>query len=316
MSPPFFPDSSARDQVQRDAPNLLWLWRLARHDRVGLGSPHGPVHALKQQFCRGLQHPEAAWRFVLRHGRAGVQAILSHRDIRHKFASVAQYSDAIVEMGLHDPLPPPVIQTLLTNSYLYYNSRIPFFWADYVTRYEVAVRALLRVWPRLSTSQRKRLIADGFRLVLQWIAWAHPKLDGNSRRLSWGRILSRARAWSDRGRAAAHGGWAFRAPTSACCGFELVALNSRLSLFDEGVVMRSCVYSLADLCDSGKSRFFGLRANGRRVATIELQRDGINWVLRDCRGPMNALPSEPLLRAARNLVVLADLADIPEREAA
>jgi hypothetical protein len=125
--------------------------------------------------------------------------------------------------------------------------------------------------------------------------------------------MSRARVWSARRHAATRGGWNFGSIFAQACDLDVIPLNSRLLLWEEGAAMHTCVYELADLCDRGESRFFGLRQHGRRLATVELQlnteRDA--WFLRDCRGPLNRRPDERVLRAARNLADLVNIEHDP-----
>lgn len=309
-------NAAERDEVLREAPNILWLWRLARRDGITVSGPHGVVHALKQQFCKGLRHPDGAWRRVLRSGRAGFLPILRMRHISRRFDSVAQYADALVELGLPAPLPAPIVRERLQCCYLYFDRGIGLINASEFVNFRVSLSAAAHRWRALDAQGRRRLIRDEFHLVHDWMVFGAPRFSDSRWRASWPRLVARARAWSERRRAAAGGGWAFRAPMSACCGFELVALNTRLALWEEGAAMHNCLYALAPLCDEGRSRFFSLRKGRRRFATIELQYANHGWILRDVRGPMNRLPDPPVLRAAACLVQLAELVDIAEDDLA
>ena len=74
--------------------------------------------------------------------------------------------------------------------------------------------------------------------------------------------------------------------------------------------MSSCLYQLRRLCNevTAPSRFFSIRKNGRRHATLELvcnrqhgykhgpNANTVRWRLQDCRLSHNRLPSEALVQ--------------------
>lgn len=87
-------------------------------------------------------------------------------------------------------------------------------------------------------------------------------------------------------------------------------LTNEIDLWDEGQAMSSCLYKLRYLCKEASvpSRFFSIRKNGRRYATLELVCDlpakGMRgpdrlygrWRLQDCRLSHNRIPSEALVK--------------------
>lgn len=78
-------------------------------------------------------------------------------------------------------------------------------------------------------------------------------------------------------------------------GFTFLALRTPLALCDEGAAMRHCVATyIADVA-SGRSHIVSIQRAGKRVATLELDRD---WVVRQCRGKANAAPDGEVLTAA------------------
>ena len=116
-------------------------------------------------------------------------------------------------------------------------------------------------------------------------------------------------------RVGAPAAWEFACGRVAWQGYEIVPLVNSIDLWDEGQAMSSCLYKLRRLCQaaSAPSRFFSVRRNGRRHATLELvenmpdagldtpagtagtEKMGARWYLQDCRLSHNRLPPEALL---------------------
>lgn len=81
---------------------------------------------------------------------------------------------------------------------------------------------------------------------------------------------------------------------------EAIELDCGYLLAEEGLEQRHCIASYVNACSSGASRVFSLRRQGRRMATMELQRshDGA-WALVQIRGKANSrVTDQALLRAA------------------
>ena len=98
--------------------------------------------------------------------------------------------------------------------------------------------------------------------------------------------------------------WPALLPRHELGSFVAVELDSGALLAEEGLEQRHCIGSYVNACSSGASRVFSLRQNGRRLATIELQRshDG-DWRMVQIRGKANT-PIRDLqaLEAAESLV--------------
>jgi len=97
--------------------------------------------------------------------------------------------------------------------------------------------------------------------------------------------------------------WPALLPVYATGPFLAVELDSGFLLAEEGLEQRHCIGTYANACASGATRVFSLRHNGRRAATIELQRghDGA-WHMVQIRGKANTVIQDPaLLDAAGQL---------------
>lgn len=98
--------------------------------------------------------------------------------------------------------------------------------------------------------------------------------------------------------------------------FLAVELDCGFLLAEEGLEQRHCIGTYVNACASGASRVFSLRHNGRRTATIELQRghDGA-WRMVQIRGKANTVVQDPaILQAAAQLAqAYTDAAQAHER---
>lgn len=88
--------------------------------------------------------------------------------------------------------------------------------------------------------------------------------------------------------------------------FLAVELDCGFLLAEDGLEQRHCIGTYANACASGATRVFSLRHNGRRTATIELQRghDGA-WRMVQIRGKANTEVREPAILEAANQVAQA-----------
>lgn len=94
--------------------------------------------------------------------------------------------------------------------------------------------------------------------------------------------------------------WPALLPMYSTGSFVAVELDSGFLLAEEGLEQRHCIGTYANACASGATRVFSLRHNGKRTATIELQRghDGA-WHMVQIRGKANSVVhDEAVLKAA------------------
>jgi hypothetical protein len=97
--------------------------------------------------------------------------------------------------------------------------------------------------------------------------------------------------------------WPALLPVYATGPFLAVELDSGFLLAEEGLEQRHCIGTYANACASGATRVFSLRHNGRRAATVELQRGhDETWHMVQIRGKANTVVRDPaLLEAAGRL---------------
>jgi hypothetical protein len=278
---------------------LHWLARYARHGQIKLDAHQCEASALKSCFTA------AAWRLLCRSERLCFIPILRNRHL--SFDSLVNYTQALVENGFQVAPDPELLDYFIRSSY-YYFDRMP------KVPDSKGEMTLLRLALRHGTVSRK-----DFQRVHEWVA---PSRGTVTTRMTWPAVLRRANDWHlrqqlvvDHAKANNNGldakmGWHFACGDLPWRGYAITPLANDIDLWDEGQAMSSCLYRLRNLCKVAEepSRFFSIKKNGRRYATLELVRDqpraGMHgpdrihgrWHLQDCRLSHNRLPSEDLIK--------------------
>jgi hypothetical protein len=288
---------------------LHWLLRYARQGRIKPGPDDLDAHAIKRCFT------PPAWRLVCRSSRKSFLPLLRNRHLA--FDSLVHYARRLAESGFQVAPNPVFLEYFIQSSY-YFFDRMPGV-PD-----QPDEMALLRLATRSSAGGSRGVSRAQLRRVDEWLIWGQGAV---STRMAWSAVLRRANEWHRRQQVAveharsratgagAPAGWTFACGPVAWQGYEIVPLVNSIDLWDEGKAMSSCLYKLRGLCQaaSAPSRFFSVRRNGRRHATLELvenmpnagldtpadraalEKPGARWRLQDCRLSHNRLPPEALL---------------------
>lgn len=279
--------------------SLHWLLRYARHCQVKLDAREVPASALKRQFT------PAAWRLLCRSGRESFTPILRNRHLA--FSSLVHYTQTLVEHGFQHAPNPEFLDYFIQSSYLFFD-RMPHVpdKPDEMTLLRLATRS-----GGVSRAQLGR--------INEWLAWGKGAV---TTRMKWHAVLRRADEWHRRqqmvveqarashANAEAPKSWDFACGPVVWEGYGILPLVNEIEVWDEGQAMVSCLYKIRRLCNHKHepSRFFSVRKNGLRFATLELvqgkpgeswhglgQADGM-WQLQDCRLSHNRLPPDDLVR--------------------
>jgi len=282
--------------------DLRWLLCYARHGQVKLDVHQSEANAVKDCFT------QAAWRLVCRSDRVCFSPILRNRHL--SFDSLVCYTQTLVENGFQVAPHPELLDYLIQSSY-YFFDRMPNV-PD--TQDEMT---LLRLATRHGAVSQK-----DFQRVHQWVLWVVPSRGSVTTRMTWSAVLRRANDWHLRQQlvvehakandnlAEAQQDWHFACGALPWRGYAISPLANDIDLWDEGQAMSCCLYRLRDLCQKAKepSRFFSVKKNGRRYATLELVRDlprahmhgpdriHGRWRLQDLRLSHNRQPSEELVK--------------------
>ena len=278
---------------------LDWLLRYARRCQIKRDASELTAQALKSRFT------PAAWRLLCRSNRRSFIPIL--RNQRLAFDSLVHYAQRLVEHGFQTVPDPEFLDYFIQSSYLFFD-RMPG------VPHEADEMILLRLATRGGGVSRAQL-----RRVHEWLNWGQGSV---TTRMTWRAVLRRADEWHRRQQAVveqaranpasaqAIPGWDFACGPVAWAGYDIIPLTNDIELWDEGQAMSSCLYKIRRFCSqsSEPSRFFSVRKNGLRCATLELVQgqpcesghglglmDGL-WQLQDCRLSHNRLPPDELVK--------------------
>jgi hypothetical protein len=278
--------------------DLRWLSRYARHVHLRPDISLPNADAIKSCFSA------AAWRLLCRSERSSFIPILRNRNLRYD--SLIHYTQTLVDHGFQVAPSPELLAYFIQASYYFFDRmpRVPDSEED---------MSLLRLASRHGAASQGEL-----QRIDEWL-----QSDGGavSLRMTWSAVLRRANAWHQRqqlevSRARAEqlssrpSDWHFACGSMPWRGYDITPLVNEVALWNEGEAMSSCLYKLRYDCKkaSQPSRFFSVRKNGRRYATLELVRDlpdeGMRgpdrlygrWRLQDCRLSHNRRPCEGLVK--------------------
>lgn len=298
-------------QIQRETPNLLWLYILMAE--AGIDLPEGDVVAAMK--CRLLQEktltPEA-WRLVANGDISDFWVVLEVSDPAEEPAGrwnlLVSWLQILSGLGLEKRYLPVHLQQLFLNDSLLVELDtdevdLRGAWMSFNT-----LRSILNeAGVRLSLGTLEQFMGQELPAVITWIAATDPYIDRNQQRSGWKFLASSASVWESeikdrpiaekqRWRSAVDflpwGDWRIDSITNA---WEL----HRLSLTQRHFADRFLEGCLADL-----DRIFTISdGSGKIRATVRLSRCGSTWSVSEVRGFANALVSEHLLDLSRKLAV-------------
>ena len=279
--------------------NMRWLLRYAHHCRVQLDARQPEANALRGQFTT------AAWRLMCRSNRDCFLPILRNRKLG--FKCLVRYAQALAQSGFQITPNHDLLAYLIQSSYYFFNQtpEAPSSKSEIV---------LLRLATRHGTVGRM----DFMRVH----AWQGHGRGAVTPHMTWASVLRRANAWHQRQRLLVNhvktgcseylpAKWQFACGPANWQEYEIVPLVNEVAVWDEAQAMASCLYQLRHICNknTSPSRFFSVRKDGRRHATLELvcnqqyppkhepRQRTLRWQLQDCRLSHNRLPSDALVQA-------------------
>lgn len=267
--------------------DMRWLERYAAYCRVKLDPSLPTASAVRCRFT------PAAWRLVCRSPKAAFHPILRNRGLC--FTSLVNYAEALVEHGFYVAPYGQLLAYFILSSYAFFDRMpaVPVKEEDMV---------LLRV-----ASKHGRVTAKQMQMTHEWVSRRHTI----STRMTWPSVLRRVNEWYARRQAdLSADAWAFACHPMDWRGVRVMPLTTAVDLWDEGKAMATCVYRLRTECNLMRaSRFFSVRLNGKRYATLELvlvppdesmrgaDRIYGQWQLQDCRLSFNRIPPRTLVES-------------------
>lgn len=274
---PFTPEGSA-----------LPLLDLGLRPACGLGLTLGAsfFDAVRARFLAAGMSAQG-WRFLVRQDNAVLRCLLQFLPpSAGNLDLFARLINLLASALQHEKLPIGRCQPALRGV-----ERIldrPRIQADPVR--EENARLFLRAIARARLSARQEAnLAHEAQDVSDFVH-AHPGLLG---RATWASLCRRSDNWHRKLLIAVDPAqdvhWPALLPRHAVGPFVAVELNSGYLLAEDGLQQRHCIGTYANACASGATRVFSLRRQGKRVATIELQRrhDGA-WQMVQMRGKANS----------------------------
>lgn len=242
------------------------------------------------ELFKDLSRP--GWRLVCRSTCYDVQPIVDERSI--SMSDFFHFVERLIATGWQC-LP----SAHLMEAHLACSRRV--FFSD--PKLPVDASELRLLW----LAQQGGASALDYMMVVRWVFQMGIRVRHENQ---WHALHRRAAAWHRDGQVEADptAPWYFYCDDLDWRGYRLVPLRTVEALWDEGDVMSHCLFDLRQLCSAARpSRFFSVRRDGKRVATLELSlvapepdMVGLNrihgrWVLIDCRLSANRVPSMDLL---------------------
>ncbi len=237
--------------------------------------------------------PAASWRLLCRSSRADMEVLSEYPEI--SAIQWFQFVNALVKAGWQTLPPGTLLDVMLANSRLYVGTppKLPVDDQDLV---------LLRISARAGDARPEHLM-----VVARWVIRLRIKLTETNQ---WHALVRRAVDWHSRSAEIDDGttNWHFYCGQVAWRGYEIVPLRTPGEMWIEGDAMSHCLFDLRGLNEAFiSSRFFSVRKQGRRMATLELawcppepgmvgpDRTYGQWELSDCRLSANKLPQPSLI---------------------
>lgn len=237
--------------------------------------------------------PPASWRLLCRSPSTDMEVLSQYPAI--SVIQWFQFVNALVRAGWQTLPAGTLLDIMLANSRVYVCTppRLPVDGQDLV---------LLRIATRAGDARPEHLM-----VVSRWASRLRIKLTEVNQ---WHALVRRAVDWHSRSAEVDDGRtmWHFHCGQVAWRGYDVVPLRTPGDLWIEGDAMSHCLFDLRALNEARiPSRFFSVRREGRRVATLELSwsrpeygmvgpdRTHGQWGLNDCRLSANKEPPRPLI---------------------
>ena len=300
-------------QIQRETPNLLWLYILMVRDGIKL--PEGEVvAAMKARLLQERTLTPEAWRIVANGDILDFWVVLEVSDPDEeptgRWNLLVSWLQILSGLELKKHYLPPHLQQLFLNDSLLVNLDeedvevdLRGAWMSFNTLRSILTEAEVRH----SLGTLDQFIDQELPAVITWIAATDPCIDRNQQRAGWKFLAISAGAWESeirdrpiaekqRWRSAVNflpwGDWSIDGITNA---WEL----HRLSL-----TQRHCADRFLEGCLADLERIFTISDDSGKIrATVRLSRSGSMWSVTEVRGFANALVSDQLLDLSQKLAV-------------
>lgn len=298
-------------QIQRETPNLLWLYILMMDAKIKL--PDGDVlAAMKTRILLDQTLTPEAWRLVANGDILDFWVVLEASDVNEgsteRWNLLVSWLQILSGLRLNDRYLPTSIQQLFLNDSLLVNHDMDVVevnlrgaWMSFNTLRNI----LSEADTQLSIGTFDHFIEKELPAVITWIAATGPYIDRNQERSGWQFLVRSARVWKteieDRPIAEKQF-WRSNINFLACGDWHIDGINNAWALHELSLSQRHCADRFLDGCLADNERIFTISDDNNKIhATVRLSRLGSTWNVSEIRGFANALVPECLQELSQEL---------------
>ncbi len=295
-------------QLQRENPNLIWLYNFLQDERIKLGKGD-VVAAIRQVVMQGDEATPAVWRYIAHHRERDFRLLLDRYvpdgGYIGRWQVLVPWARVLILLGLNRTLPAAVAKGLFFHEGIraYLDGDVKFRGGPiHIATLRTVVNEAIR---RHHRGQLEDFLREDLVEVMTWLHSGGVELDRNQVRAGWRhlarqavewRVLAEYRDWSE------VLNWQCILPTIQIGPWTVVPLTDAWSLRKEALVMRNCVDAYLPECVGGRKQIFSVRnCHDKPVATIGLEFNGEFWRVYDFRGFANS-PIKGALQGLDQLV--------------
>jgi hypothetical protein len=298
-------------QIQRETPNLLWLYILMA--RAGINLPEGEVvAAMKARLLQEQTLTPEAWRLVSNGNILDFWVVLEVSDPDEEPAGrwnlLVSWLQILSGLGLKERYLPVHVQQLFLNDSLLVNQDADVIevdlrgaWMSFNTLRSILSEAS----SRLSNGTLDHFIEKELPAVITWIAATDPYIDRNQQRSGWQFLVRSAEEWrigiEDRPIAEKQL-WRSNVDCLPCGDWRIDCITNAWDLHGLSLSQRHCADRFLDGCLADLERIFTISDDNDKIrATVRLSRCGSTWSVSEVCGFANALVSEYLQELSQKL---------------
>ncbi len=298
-------------QIQRETPNLLWLYILMA--RTGINLPEGEVvAAMKGRLLQERVLTPEAWRLVANGHILDFWVVLEVSDPDEEPISrwnlLVSWLQILSGLRLAQRHLPVQLQQLFLNDSLLVNVdaqvaevQLHGAWMGFNTLRSIVSEARYR----LSVGTLDHFIDSDLPAVITWMSATDQSIDRNQQRSGWKFLARRAEDWrtgiEDRPIAEKQC-WYSDVDSILCGDWHVDGITNAWNLHRLSLTQRHCADRFLEGCLADVERIFTISDDGGKIcATVRLSRCEATWSVSEVRGFANAPVSEHLLDLSQKL---------------
>jgi len=301
-------------QIQRETPNLLWLYILMA--KAGLYLPEGEVvAAMKMRLLREPVLTPKSWRHIANGEILDFWVVLEVSDPDEqpleRWNLLVSWLQILSGLCLEDRYIPVQLQQLFLNDSLLVildeqvaEVQLRGAWMSFNTLRSILSEARTQ----LSVGTLDHFIENELPAVITWIAATDPNIDRNQQRSGWQFLVRSAEKWrigiEDRPIAEKQR-WRSDVDFSIGGDWHIEGITNAWDLHRLSLTQRHCADRFLDGCLADVERIFTIYDSGDKIcATVRLSRCETTWHVSEVRGFANAQVSEHLHELSRKVAVI------------